>query len=223
MKFILFAIVAMALALSALGNIGAWAEMGYFGIALGILVVTIIITCAIDTANVRYTASEKEELEKAKAKDAENKENNIRRAIQLENEEKERIETKITALKEEQTKLKAEFKAIREKLKEENFLSEDETNINDVEFLLSKLESGRADTLKEALLLLDEKKEKEEQERIKFEVELVKHEYEAKRRREQEFNQAVRDIEQNAHNRRMEEQAKEMNKTLEKIRRGDYN
>ncbi len=117
------------------------------------------------------TLEESERLEAAKAKDVQNsaaneaarKEANAKEEKKFRSTQKKNIENANKEIEEYEQKIEEmtdEIAALMKQVKSEN-LSDKDNNLDTIERLLNYLENGRADTLKEALHMVDLDKERE--------------------------------------------------------------
>lgn len=128
------------------------------------------------------------------ALDVEDKEyeSKLDEAERLDEAEQERYERDLAqarkerkaANKEEREKLEAEKKACKQKFESVRIISD--SDMPDINRLISILESNRADNIKEALLELDNERRRAEEERRRREEERRRREEEERRRREEE-------------------------------------
>ena len=187
---------------------------------VGMLVSSIAFTiAAVSASKHRLTREQLAEIQKAEEKDAKNKAANEERGKQEARENAVRIiEQKqkiLESLLKEAADLQAQLQAQKKKIKAMDVLGEDDANFETIDFLLQKMESHRANTITDALLLLDQ----EEKERRRDWERRMREDEERRdrlRRAQDELDAAIR---QAAHNREMERQARRQAEALEDIRR----
>lgn len=133
--------------------------------------------------------------------------------------ESDQINGEIAALKQQLAQKQRELHAM-------NCLHDDDKFPKCVEFLIYRLETGRADSIKEALNQYDaERKEEDrrEQQRWQWEMDRLQRQFDAERRAQQEHEDTLRYYEERNHRERMEElerkrleEVQELNRKLNK-------
>ena len=177
---------------------------------LGIAIVLFIILAG--RKNDKLTDQEKQRLDELARLDEEHKKQN-------ETAKKQHI----AQAKQEDQKLLAQYKSKLEdaensyeqqlkKVKENTVISPDDKTLSNVEFLIYRLETGRADTVKEALLQLDESNRRTQSELLRMEREFQ----ESRRRRQAEAEAYVN---QKIHNLTVEREQRRQSDELERIRK----
>lgn len=134
-----------------------------------------------------YTKREKAKIEEMMALDEANRKENENRRNQLIEEKKRAVSGPIKEYEDKISTLKKELENLEKEVAENDILSNPDKKIKTVDYLVNLIESRRADSVKEALLRMDEDKRREEEETRRRE--------EQKRREEEEFQRKLIELE----------------------------
>lgn len=203
--------------------IGGWTCIGYW-------IATVVIINKMDYSGRKFSAKQKAWIEEGARIDQETKKRN-EQAYEAAREAsfKEQREF-IAELKRDLPELRKELTQHQTAIAASDILGREDKNLETVVFLIRQLENKRANSIQEALLQLDDKRQKAEAERaakLKKEQEekaiLARYQFMYDMQRQAEGQRAVREAEeymrQTFHNLEMQKQARRQTEELERIRR----
>lgn len=197
----------------------------YILVILGISVVTCVVLICVRGG--KLSAKQKQQIAEAEALDRKNAQLNAElgkqkatdRAYSIITREREAVANLLSQAED----VRAQLKQCTTAMKQCDVLNDNDKDIATIDFLIEKLEGRRANSISEALNLLDAKRDRDEEERKRRERELSRMRFESEMRRLEQRQQAQRELEasleQAMHNRRMEAQAKRLADEAETMRK----
>lgn len=192
--------------------IGGWTCIGYW-------IATVVIINKMDYSGRKFSAKQKAWIEEGARIDQETKKRN-EQAYEAAREAsfKEQREF-IAELKRDLPELRKELTQHQAAINASDVLGSKDKNLETVGYLINQIANKRANSIQEALLQLDEKKTKEQEEKAR----LAHYQFMYDMQRQAEGQRAVREAEeymrQTFHNLEMQKQARRQTEELERIRR----
>jgi hypothetical protein len=192
--------------------IGGWTCIGYW-------IATVVIINKMDYSGRKFSAKQKAWIEEGARIDQETKKRN-EQAYEAAREAsfKEQREF-IAELKRDLPELRKELTQHQAAINASDVLGSKDKNLETVGYLINQIANKRANSIQEALLQLDEKKAKEQEEKAR----LAHYQFMYDMQRQAEGQRAVREAEeymrQTFHNLEMQKQARRQTEELERIRR----
>ena len=180
-----------------------------FPVLIALIVVVYVILSRQKTDVL--TNAQKRKLDELNAQDAKNRQENQKAQQIAMEKESERKQSEIVACTSKLNHAADRVAMYAYECANVTILHDDDKTVDNIEFLIHKLESGRADTLKEALHLLDDEKERRKERNAR-----AFWEFQESQRRAQEAANARAD--QIYHNMNVEYEQRKQTKELEKIR-----
>lgn len=189
----------------------------YIG-ALLVIAIGMLIAGKLVTRRIRKNSAEEEqELDAARELDKENEKINERRTAEAKRQRRREADQAIAGYKEAMEELVDQYWQHQDKLTALDILGDDDLNIKTIDFLINTMEGRRADSIKEALLQYDAKRDKDS-ERAKRNWEAYLARQDEERRREEERQETLRNMRHQADMRDLErkrvEELEKLNKKL---------
>ena len=198
-----------------------------------IYVIIMLAICIITSVSIHFgkktklSKAQKQKIQDAKDLDEKNKELNAeigkKQAIENANLTIEAKQKELVPLLKKAEELQSELKKAWENVDAIDIIADADKDLKTITFLIEKLEGRRANSITEALLLLDAKRDKDEEERKRQEKEIARIQFETDMQILRQRQQAQRDLEEHwarmSHNRKMEDEAQRLADEAERMRK----
>lgn len=171
---------------------------------LGVLGLSMGLITLIATALVQPSSSQKRQIEEARAQDADITEKLRQEAVTSTQKWKERIRA-----------LKDQLKQHQANIRNNDVLSDNDKDLNTVNWIINQIESRRADSVKEALLLYDDKRRRDSA----FELKKIQMQFETDRRNREALDNSIRDLQNTINQKKFERKMERIeSEKLEELR-----
>lgn len=171
---------------------------------LGVLGLSMGLITLIATALVQPSSSQKRQIEEARAQDADITEKLRQEAVTSTQKWQERIRA-----------LKDQLKQHQANIRNNDVLSANDKDLNTVNWIINQIESRRADSVKEALLLYDDKRRRDSA----FELKKIQMQFETDRRNREALDNSIRDLQNTINQKKFERKMERIeSEKLEELR-----
>ena len=171
---------------------------------LGVLGLSMGLITLIATALVQPSSSQKRQIEEARAQDADITEKLRQEAVTSTQKWQERIRA-----------LKDQLKQHQANIRNNDVLSDNDKDLNTVNWIINQIESRRADSVKEALLLYDDKRRRDSA----FELKKIQMQFETDRRNREALDNSIRDLQNTINQKKFERKMERIeSEKLEELR-----
>ena len=177
-----------------------------------IVVVVVILAILATKKTDIFTAEQQRKLDELLKKDQENQKINAETNMQRALEKKQRDQKILADSRDALRRYRGQMEALQQKISQCSILSPGDKNLRTVESLIYRMESGRADSVKEALLQLDDSNRRFYEEQMRMEMERQERDRRIRAEADARWNQAM-------HNMAVEREQRRQSDELERIRK----